>query len=341
MKLFVTGGAGLIGSAFIRYWLAEHAGDSVVNFDALTYAGNLENLASVENNPHYSFVKGDITDPKSVMDAMRGCDTVVHFAAESHVDRSILEPAVFVRTNVVGTQVLLDVALKREIKRFHHVSTDEVFGSLDLNSKTQFDELTPYNPHSPYAASKAAADLLVRAYRDTYGLPITISNGSNNYGPFQFPEKLIPLMIINALQDKPLPVYGDGLNVRDWIHVDDHARAIDLILHHGTVGETYCVAGNAERPNIDVVKLILKELHKPERLITFVKDRPGHDRRYSLSGAKIEKELGFTPDHRFEPGLKETIAWYQIHQPWWERVLNKKYLDYYEKQYGTQRMINQ
>jgi len=334
-KLFVTGGGGLIGSAFIRYWMREHPADEIVNFDTLTYAGNLENVQEVEKNPRYRFVKGDIGDASAVAEALKGCDIVVHYAAESHVDRSISDAAPFIQTNVVGTHVLLEQALKLKVKRFHHISTDEVFGSLELDDKRAFDETTSYNPRSPYAASKAASDHLVRAYYHTYGLPITISNCSNNYGPYHFPEKMIPLMILNAMQDKPLPVYGDGLNIRDWIHVDDHARAVDVILQHGKVGETYCVAGNAEKHNIDVVKEILHQLHKPESLISYVKDRPGHDRRYALNATKIERELGFKPHYTFERGLAETITWYKDNKQWWERVLNKDYQNYYENQYSA------
>ncbi len=333
MKLFVTGGAGFIGSNFILFWLKHHPDDYIVNYDILTYAGNLENLSSIEKNPHYSFVKGDICNVGAVKIAMTGCDTVVHFAAESHVDRSILEPATFVKTNVMGTQVLLDAALEVGIKRFHHISTDEVFGSLDLDEDKKFNEDSPYNPHSPYSASKASADMLVRAYGDTFGLPFTISNCSNNYGAYQFPEKLIPLMILNALQNKPLPVYGDGLNVRDWIHVDDHARAIELILLKGIVGRTYCVGGEAEMSNIDVVKMILDILHKPHDLIQFVKDRAGHDRRYAIDQTKIKHELKYAPSRDFATGLKQTIEWYQQNQPWCDRVLNHQYEQYYAKQY--------
>ncbi len=334
MKLLVTGGAGFIGSNFILYWMKHHPDDEVVNLDALTYAGNLENLHAVQDNPHYSFIKGDITDPIAVAKAMSGVDMVVHYAAESHVDRSIHNPHDFVHTNIIGTQILLDEAVKQGIKRFHHISTDEVFGSLELESSQAFDETTAYNPRSPYAASKAASDHLVRAYYHTYGLPITISNCSNNYGPYHFPEKMIPLMILNAMQDKPLPVYGDGKHVRDWVHVEDHARAVEKILEHGKIGETYCVSGDAEWHNIDVVKEILHQLHKPESLISFVTDRPGHDRRYAINGHKIETELGYKPQHTFEQGLKETIEWYKQNDTWWKRVLNKDYQDYYQKQYG-------
>jgi len=311
MRILVTGGAGFIGSNFIHYWFERHPDDHIVNLDSLTYAARLENLADIAGSPKYTFIKGDITDSSVVTEAMRGVDTVVHFAAESHVDRSITGPAVFVQTNVVGTQVLLDVALKEGVKRFHHISTDEVFGSLELVSDETFNEETPYDPSSPYSASKAGSDFLVRAYGRTLGLPYTISNCTNNYGPFQFTEKLIPLMITNALIDKSLPIYGDGLNVRDWIHVRDHCRAIELILEKGKIGETYCVGGNAERNNLQIVKAILKALDKPESLITFVEDRKGHDRRYAISGDKIKRELGYEPAYTFEQGLQETINWYK------------------------------
>jgi dTDP-glucose 4,6-dehydratase len=321
MTLFVTGGAGFIGSNFIHYWLKNHPQDRVINFDALTYAGNQDNLKSLEKNPQYIFVKGNITNPESVRQAMQGCDVVVHYAAESHVDRSVTGPAIFVDTNVVGTQVLLDQAVKQGIQRFHHVSTDEVFGSLELGSSKKFNEETPYAPSSPYSATKAASDHLVRAYYHTYGLSITISNCSNNYGPYHFPEKLIPLMIINAIQDKLLPVYGDGLNVRDWIHVEDHARGVELILEKGRDGETYCLGGEAERSNLFIVKEILRLLNKPESLIEFVEDRPGHDRRYAIDIAKARAELGFSPAHTIESGLAQTVQWYLENVDWWKRIL--------------------
>lgn len=316
MKLLVTGGAGFIGSNFILYWLAQHPEDQIVNLDALTYAGNQANLVSVENNPNYSFIKGDITDRETVAKAMEGIDTVVHFAAESHVDRSITGPAIFVTTNVIGTQVLLDAAVKAKVQRFHHISTDEVFGTLELGSSEKFDEHTPYNPHSPYSASKAASDHLVRAYKTTYGLPVTISNCTNNYGPYQFPEKFIPVMIMKAMRGEPLPVYGDGLNVRDWIHVEDHNRGVELIIQKGNVGETYCLGGNAEMANIDVAKTILKIMDKPESLLSFVPDRPGHDRRYAIDSSKIESELGWQRIHNFETGLQATVQWYLDNQAW-------------------------
>lgn len=340
MRLLVTGGAGFIGSEFIRYWLRSHPHDFIVNFDKLTYAGNLENLSAVEKLPNYKFIKGDITNSKDVDMAMNSIDVVVHFAAESHVDRSILEPSTFIRTNILGTAVLLESALHHKVAKFHHISTDEVFGSLELGSQTKFTEETPYNPHSPYSASKASSDMLVRAYHDTFGLPITISNCSNNYGPYQFPEKFIPLMIINALQNKPLPVYGDGLNIRDWIYTEDHVRAIELILEKGNDGETYCVGGESEVPNIEVVEKILSILDKNKNLITYVKDRPGHDRRYAISNKKISSELGFKPSLNFDKGLRTTIEWYKNNRGWWENVLKGDYQKYYQKQYKSQQSIN-
>lgn len=312
-----------MGSNFIHFWLKNHPRDYIRNLDKLTYAGNLDNLKSIEQSPRYEFIKGDICDPYIVEEAMEGVDWVVHFAAQSHVDRSILGPAVFIQTNVIGIQVLLDAALKTKVKRFHHISTDEVFGDLPFDSEEKFNENTLYNPHSPYAASKAAADYLVKAYYHTYGLPITITNSSNFYGPYQFPEKFIPRLITNALDNKPLPVYGKGLNIRDWLYVEDQTRAIKVVLEKGKVGETYCVGGNSERRNIDVTREILKILGKSESLIEFVKDRPGHDRRYAIDFSKIKKELGWTPKHKFEEGLKETIEWYQENEWWWKPLKEK------------------
>lgn len=337
MKLLVTGGAGFIGSNFILYWMKNHPDDVVVNFDKLTYAGNLENLADVEPNPNYHFVKGDITIPQEVASAMEGIDTVVHFAAESHVDRSIMDPASFVVTNVTGTQVLLDAALKAGIKRFHHVSTDEVFGALELGSSERFSEKTPYNPHSPYSASKAGSDHLVRAYADTYGLSVTITNCSNNFGPYHFPEKMIPLAITNLLEGKKIPIYGDGLYVRDWLYVEDHARAIERVLQDGKIGETYCVGGlrpdATEISNLEVAKKILHLLGKDESDIEFVKDRPGHDRRYAIDWRKIHNELGWEPLHDFDEWLAKTVEWYKEHTQWWQDVKNGFYQEYYKKQY--------
>lgn len=335
MKILVTGGAGFIGANFILYWMKNHPDDVVVNLDKLTYAGNLENLKEVEHNPNYSFIKGDICDGEIVSQAMEGVDTVVHFAAESHVDRSILEPAAFVETNVIGTQVLLDVALKLGIKRFHHVSTDEVFGALPLDSSLRFSEVTSYNPHSPYSASKAGSDHLVRAYADTYGLPITITNCSNNFGPYQFPEKLIPLAITNLLEGKKIPVYGDGLYVRDWLYVEDHCRAIERVLQDGKIGETYCVGGLTEDiPNIEVAKKIIKLLGKDESSIEYVKDRPGHDRRYAIDWSKIKQKLDWQPQYDFDTWLEKTVTWYKANQKWWQDIKSGTYKAYYEKQYG-------
>ena len=335
MKLLVTGGAGFIGANFILYWVKNHPDDIVINLDKLTYAGNLENLKEVEHNSNYHFVKGDICDGKTVAKAMEGIETVVHFAAESHVDRSILEPAAFVETNVIGTQVLLDGALKAGVKKFHHVSTDEVFGALPLDSSMLFSEITPYNPHSPYSASKAGSDHLVRAYADTYGLPITITNCSNNYGPFQFPEKLIPLAITNLLEGKTVPVYGDGLYVRDWLYVEDHCRAIERVLQDGKVGETYCVGGLTEDiPNIEVAKKIIKLLGKDEGSIEYVKDRPGHDRRYAIDWSKIKNELGWQPQYDFDTWLEKTVEWYKTNTSWWQDIKNGAYQEYYAQQYS-------
>jgi dTDP-glucose 4,6-dehydratase len=333
MKLLVTGGAGFIGSHYIRYVLQNHPDDSVVNLDALTYAGNLENLRDVESDPRYSFVKGDICDRDTVFPLVEQCDAVVHFAAESHVDRSILDPSGFVRTNVLGTQVLLDAA-RQYNKRFHHVSTDEVYGALGPNDPPFHEEL-PYSPRSPYSASKAASDHLVLAYGHTYNLPVTISNCSNNYGSFQFPEKLIPLAISNIMEDKKVPVYGDGLQVRDWIYVVDHVRGVDLVLRNGKIGETYCLGGEAEVPNIEIVKTLLSLLGKDESLIEHVKDRPGHDRRYAMNISKAQRELGFAPSVTLEQGLKETVQWYQDNHEWIDRCKSGEYQTYYQKQYSV------
>ncbi len=335
MKILVTGGAGFIGANFILYWLKQHPKDEVINFDKLTYAGNLDNLKEIGDNPHYHFVKGDICDGQAVSKVMAGIETVVHFAAESHVDRSILGPAVFVQSNVVGTQVLLENALEAKVKRFHHISTDEVFGSLKLEDKSKFSERTLYNPRSPYAATKAGSDHLVMAYYHTYGLHITISNCSNNFGPYQFPEKLIPLAITNILEGKKVPVYGDGLYVRDWLYVEDHCRAIDLCLEKGKVGETYCVGGLTEDiNNLTVIKKILKILGKGEGLMEFVKDRPGHDRRYAMDWTKIKNELGWQPKYGFDEWLEKTVDWYETHEDWWQRVKSGEYQEYYQQQYG-------
>ncbi|BFT75359.1 dTDP-glucose 4,6-dehydratase [Paenibacillus sp. P36] len=333
MKILVTGGAGFIGSNFVHYMLERYPSYQIINLDALTYAGNLENLRSIQENDNYTFVKGDITDSTLVNSLFeQGVDTVVHFAAESHVDRSILEPDVFVKTNVLGTQVLLEAARKYNVKKFVHVSTDEVYGTL--GDTGLFTEETPLAPNSPYSASKAGSDLLVRSYHETFGLPVNITRCSNNYGPYQFPEKLIPLMIANALSDKSLPVYGDGLNIRDWLYVEDHCSAIDLVLHKGINGEVYNIGGNNERTNIQIVQTILRELGKPESLIQYVKDRPGHDRRYGIDATKITKELGWEPKHNFETGIHETIRWYLDYQEWWKRIQTGEYQQYFAQQYG-------
>ncbi|MED5018953.1 dTDP-glucose 4,6-dehydratase [Paenibacillus chibensis] len=333
MKLLVTGGAGFIGSNFILYMLRQYPDVEITNVDSLTYAGNLENLKSIETDPRYTFSKTDITNAQEIGTLFRqGIDVVVNFAAESHVDRSIMEPDVFVRTNVLGTQVLLDAAKAHNVKKYVQVSTDEVYGSL--GNTGLFTELTPLAPNSPYSASKAGGDLLVRAYHETFGLPVNITRCSNNYGPYQFPEKLIPLMISRALNDQPLPVYGDGMNIRDWLYVEDHCSAIDLVIRQGQNGEVYNIGGNNERTNIQIVKAILKELGKPESLITYVQDRPGHDRRYGIDPAKLTQELGWKPKHHFETGIKETIRWYLDHQEWWTRIQSGAYQDYYAKQYG-------
>lgn len=334
MKLLVTGGAGFIGSNFILYWMEHHKEDEIVNLDKLTYAGNPTNLLAVESKPTYTFVHGDICDPIVVEAAMQGVDVLVHFAAESHVDRSIMDAAPFVMTNVAGTQVLLDAALKAKVKRFHHVSTDEVFGSLSLGEDSKFNEKTPYDPRSPYSASKAGSDHLVRAYYETFGLPISITNCSNNFGPYQFPEKLIPLAITNLLEGKKVPVYGDGKNVRDWLYVEDHCRAIELVLEKGEVGQTYCVGGLVEDvSNLEIVQKIVAYMKKDESSIEFVKDRLGHDRRYAVNWSKIHEQLEWSPKHSFDQWLGYTIDWYVQNQEWWKKVKSGEYQQYYKKQY--------
>ena len=321
MKLLVTGGAGFIGSNFVLYWLKKYPQDSIINLDKLTYAGNLENLKSIEKNPQYEFIQGDICSSQLVDSLIKKIDLVIHFAAETHVDRSILDPAPFIKTNIEGTYVLLESARKNDGKRFHHISTDEVFGALELNSKTKFSESTPYNPHSPYSASKASSDHLVRAYHDTYNLPITISNCANNYGPYQFPEKLFGLSITNILEGKKVPVYGDGLYVRDWLYVSDHCEAIDLIIQKGKIGETYLVGGlTQDISNIEIVKKIVRFMGKTENDIEYVKDRPGHDRRYAIDWTKINKELGWSPKHSFDEALQDTIEWYKNNEHWWRKL---------------------
>jgi len=336
MKLLITGGAGFIGSHFVRYWLEHHPTDTVINFDSLTYSGNLANLADVADNPQYQFIQGDIRDSVAVDQAMAGVDMVVHFAAETHVDRSILEPANFVTTNVVGTQVLLDAALRHQVKRFHHISTDEVFGSLELGSAEKFSETTPYDPRSPYSASKAGSDHLVRAYGETFGLPYTLTNCSNNYGSHMFPEKYFPLSITNLIEGKNIPIYGDGLNVRDWLFVTDHCRAIEAVLEQGQEGETYCVGGlTKDVSNLEVAKMILKIMNLPEDRIEFIRDRAGHDRRYAVDWTKINRELGWEPSVTLEEGLTQTITWYQNNQAWWQ-PLKEKNAGYFQQNYQNE-----
>jgi dTDP-glucose 4,6-dehydratase len=336
-NILVTGGAGFIGSNFVRLLLAKRLTYKVINYDKLTYAGNLENLANVQSKPNYAFVKGDICDAKALDETFKAhqIDAVVNFAAESHVDRSITGARVFVETNVLGTQTLLEVAKANGVEKFLQVSTDEVYGTLPDDPNVKFTEQTPLAPNSPYSASKAGADMLARAYFETFKMPVLITRCSNNYGPYHFPEKLIPLMIANALTNKPLPVYGDGLNVRDWLYVEDHCRAIDAVLHKGKVGEVYNVGGNSEKANIDVVKFVLKQLGKPESLITYVKDRPGHDRRYAIDSTKLQTELGWKPLDTFESGMAKTVQWYLNHRDWWERILSGEYQKYYEEQYAN------
>jgi len=333
MRILVTGGAGFIGSNLVHYLLENRPRDQVIVIDALTYAGNLANLKRWENDARLEFIKGDIADPGSMAECYKnGVDVVFHLAAESHVDRSIKEPAIFVRTNVLGTQMLLDASRHFSVKRFIHVSTDEVYGSL--GPEGYFTEETPIAPNSPYSASKASADLLVRAYVQTYDFNAVITRCSNNYGPYQFPEKLIPLFITNAVMDKPLPLYGDGMNVRDWIHVHDHCRALELIMEKGIKGEVYNIGGRSERTNIMITEAILYVLGKPKSLIRFVTDRPGHDRRYAIDPTKIETQIGFRLKISFEEGLKKTIAWYTENRSWWEAVRSGEYLTYYERMYG-------
>ena len=338
MKILVTGGAGFIGGNFIHYMVERYPEDEIVNLDLLTYAGNLETLKPIEDRSNYRFVRGDISDRPFIMGLFEKekFDIVVNFAAESHVDRSIEDPGIFVKTNVLGTQVLLDASRAYGVKRYHQVSTDEVYGDLPLDRPDLFfTEETPLHTSSPYSSSKASADLFVLAYYRTYGLPVTISRCSNNYGPYHFPEKLIPLMISRALADEELPVYGTGENVRDWLHVSDHCKAIDLIIRKGKVGEVYNVGGHNERTNLQVVKTILKSLGKPESLIRFVTDRPGHDRRYAIDPAKLEQELGWTPQYTFESGIQQTIQWYLDNQEWWKNILSGEYSNYFDKMYGN------
>lgn len=335
--IIVTGGAGFIGGNFIHYMLEKYPNYRIVCLDYLTYAGNMETLAPVMDNPNFRFVKESITDRKAVYALFEEekPDFVINFAAESHVDRSIENPSIFLETNILGTQVMLDACRKYGTKRYHQVSTDEVYGDLPLDRPDLFfTEQTNIHTSSPYSASKASADLLVQAYHRTFDVPVTISRCSNNYGPYHFPEKLIPLMIVNALNDKPLPVYGEGLNVRDWLYVGDHCRAIDLIVNKGTVGEVYNVGGHNEMRNIDIVKMIVKALGKSEDLITCVADRKGHDMRYAIDPTKIHNELGWLPETKFEDGIQKTIAWYLDNRPWWEHIISGDYQKYYQKMYG-------
>ncbi len=335
MKILVTGGCGFIGSNFIRYMLKTYPNYSLINIDKLTYAGNLENLSDISHSPRYHFIQGDISDPVRMGEIVeKGIDAIVNFAAESHVDRSIEDPSAFIKTNIFGTFVLLEAIRKlfpQQKIRFLHISTDEVYGSLGETGA--FTEETPPAPNSPYSASKTAADMLIRSYFKTYGLPVLITRCSNNYGPYQFPEKLIPLMISNAIEDKELPIYGDGMHVRDWIYVEDHCRALDVVLHHGKEGEIYNIGGQSERPNLVVAQTILDWLGKPYSLIRHVTDRPGHDRRYAIDFSKIKRELGWKPTVSFEEGIRLTIEWYQTHQEWWRKIKNREYLTYYDRMY--------
>lgn len=338
MTIIVTGGAGFIGSNFIFHMLNKYPEYQIICLDKLTYAGNLSTLESVIDNPHFQFVKMDVCDRISIYQLfeMVHPDVVVNFAAETHVDRSIENPEVFLQTNILGTQVLMDACRKYGITRYHQVSTDEVYGDLPLDQpELLFTEETPIHTSSPYSAAKAAADLMVMAYYRTYGLPVTISRCSNNYGPYQFPEKLIPLMIANALNDKPLPVFGEGLNVRDWLYVEDHCKAIDLIIHKGRVGEIYNIGGHNEMRNIDIVRIICKTLCKPESLITHVTDRKGHDMRYAIDPTKIHNELGWLPETKFSDGIQKTIQWYRDNREWWETIVSGEYQLYYERMYGN------
>ncbi|RKN82178.1 dTDP-glucose 4,6-dehydratase [Paenibacillus ginsengarvi] len=340
MRILVTGGAGFIGSNFIVYMLNKHADCKIFNVDLLTYSGNLNNLIKVENNPNYKFIKADIANRTEVNQIFKlGIDAVVNFAAESHVDRSIMAPDIFVKTNVLGTQVLLEEARLNKVSKFVQISTDEVYGSL--GEEGFFNEETPLLPNSPYSASKAGGDFLVRAYYETYGLPTVITRCSNNYGPFQFPEKLIPLIIVNALSEKAIPIYGDGLYIRDWLYVEDHCSAIDLVLNRGVNGEVYNIGGNNERTNLQLAKTVLRELSKPETMIQFVQDRPGHDRRYGIDSKKIRSQLGWNPMYDFETGIRNTIHWYLQNQDWWKDIEAGEYRNYYLKQYGTRMSVNQ
>ncbi len=333
-RIMITGGAGFIGSNLVKYILREYPAYHVVNFDLLTYAGNLLSLSDVEDHPHYTFIRGDVSDPTAVNTAMDGCWGVLHLAAETHVDRSILDATPFLQTNLIGTHVMIEAAKQHEVERFVQVSTDEVYGSLKPDDPA-FTEDNRLKPNNPYAASKAGADLLVRTYVKTHGLPAVITRCSNNYGPYHFPEKLIPLLVRNALKDKPIPVYGDGRQVRDWLYVEDHCRAIITTLEKGLPGEIYNIGGNNEVMNIDLVKMLLKELGKPESLIEFVKDRPGHDRRYAIDSSKIKAELGWEPKYLICDAMPETVQWYMENEEWIEGVISGEYMEYYSKQYGN------
>ena len=353
MKILVTGGAGFIGSNFIRYMLDRHPDYQIINLDNLTYSGNLENLIDIHTRKsevvnsksthdsrltslRYRFIKGDICDTKSVDRLVKdGVDIIVNFAAESHVDRSIMDASVFINTNVLGTYVLLEAAKKHPVKKFIQISTDEVYGSLGTDG--YFTENTPLAPNSPYSASKASADLLVRSFHHTYNLPVIITRSSNNYGPCQFPEKVIPLFITNALADVPLPLYGDGLNIRDWLYVEDHCRAIDFVIEKGKEGEVYNIGGNCEKTNLEITKTILQRLGKPEGLIKYVRDRPGHDRRYAIDSNKIQRELGWSPRYTFEEGIEKTIEWYIENESWWKKIKSGEYQEYYNRMYGESR----
>jgi dTDP-glucose 4,6-dehydratase len=331
MKILITGGAGFIGANYIQYMLNKYPNYDIVNIDALTYCGNLENLKNFQDHHNYEFIKGDINNSKLINEIINDdIEYIVNFAAESHVDRSITNPKIFLESNIVGTQTLLEAGKKHDIKKFIQISTDEVYGSL--GKEGYFTENTPLSPNSPYSASKAGADLLVRAYNETYDFPVNITRCSNNYGPYQFPEKLIPLMINNALKNKKLPVYGDGKNIRDWLHVYDHCTAIDLVLHKGKIGDVYNIGGNNEKENIEIVKLILKYLNKDESLIKFIDDRLGHDRRYAIDSTKIQK-IGWKPNYKFETGIVETIKWYLNNQIWLNNIINGEYCKYYKKTY--------
>lgn len=331
-NILVTGGAGFIGSNFVRYMVEKYSDYHIINLDALTYCGNLENLKDIEDKDNYTFVKGDIRDKAIVNELVEKSDYVINFAAESHVDRSIADPEIFIKSNVLGTQVLLNAAKEHGVEKYIQISTDEVYGTLGKTG--YFTEDTPLKPNSPYSASKAGGDLIARAYHETFGLPVNITRCSNNYGPYQFPEKLIPLMISNALEDKKLPVYGDGKNVRDWLHVHDHCSAIDLVLHEAKPGEVYNIGGNNEKQNIEIVKLILGELGKDESLIEFVTDRLGHDRRYAIDSTKIQEELSWKPEYTFEVGIRKTIQWYLDNQDWMSQVKSGQYQQYYERMYS-------